>query len=242
MRFFLILGILFSFSLSQAQANLEFSKQLLTKKSNLFVQEEDQTLSEQESGSNMKYILYSLLLPGAGQWSMGHKGRAKFFLGTEFLLWVGYFGSNAYANNTRNDYHSLAALHANVNTKSKSEQYWIDIGSSSNIFDFNKQQLRERNLNGIYSESSQNFWQWDSQEAVEEYNSLRIKEHNWEQRATFMVGAFVLNRLVSAVDVIRLVKKESKTNQQNKLSQLYFDYKTSRAGAGLVRLNFRMNW
>lgn len=197
--------------------------------------------AQKKTPSKTKNILYSLILPGAGQWSMGYKGRAKFFMGTEFLLWVGYFGTQSYANVIQRDYHGYASVHAGVNTAQKDEQYWIDIGSSDNIYAFNEQRLRDRNKDALYPEAADYYWQWDSKESRGYYNNLRVKEHNWERRATFVVGAFVLNRLVSAIDVVRIVRKENK-NQDKQMSHLHFNYKTTQTGAGVLNLNFSLNW
>jgi len=226
-------ALLVSISISLAQQSPQGSGDLRT--------QNEMEKSERETPSRTKNILYSLILPGAGQWAMGYKGRAKFFMGTEFLLWVGYFGTQSYANVIQRDYHSYASVHAGVNTAQKDEQYWIDIGSADNIYDFNEQRLRDRNKEALYPEGAINYWQWDSKDSRRYYNNLRVKEHNWERRATFVVGAFVLNRLVSAIDVVRIIRKENKS-QKNQTSHLHFNYKTTPTGAGVVNLNLTMNW
>jgi hypothetical protein len=196
---------------------------------------------QQKSGAGIKNVVYSLILPGAGQWSLGKKGRAKFFMGTEFLLWVGYFGTQSYANVIQDNYQSYAAVHAGSNSINKEEQYWIDIGSSDNIYSFNQERLRDRNKDALYPENSAFYWQWDDKDSRKYYNNLRVKEHDWERRATFIVGAFILNRVVSAIDVIRIIRKENKATE-NQMSRLNFNYKTTQTGAGVFKLNFTMKW
>lgn len=207
-----------------------------------FFQDEQPQEQHIKTPSGKVNVLYSLILPGAGQWAMGYKTRAKFFMGTEFLLWAGFIGSHAYSNVIQDNYQSYATVHAGVNSHQKNEQFWIDIGSSDNIFSFNEQQLRERNLRGAYNETSQNYWQWDSNDSRSYYNDLRVQEHNWEQRATFVVGAFILNRIISTVDVIRLIRKENKA-YEGAMSSLMFKYKTDKkTGAGFLNLNLTVNW
>lgn len=230
-RSFLLI-LFFVISSLSAQIPMNFS-------GNLMVNNDAKMNKGAVSGSRTKYILYSLLLPGAGQWAMGYHNRAKFFVGVEALLWIGYFGSHAYANMAQNDYKSYAAAHANLNSKDKSEQYWIDIGSSENIYNFNQQRLRERDVKSTYPENDKYFWQWDSEQNIEQYNSLRVKEYNWEDRTTYIVFALILNRLISTVDVIRIIRKESRENQ-NRSSMLYFDYKSDRSNAGIYQLNFKI--
>jgi hypothetical protein len=232
MRRYFLLILFFVISSLSAQIPMKFSGNLL---------ENNNTKINKGTvpGSRIKYILYSLLLPGAGQWAMGNHNRAKFFVGAEALLWIGYFGSHAYANMAQDDYKSYAALHANLNSRDKSEQYWIDIGSSVNMYNFNQKRLRERDLKGTYPENDKYFWQWDSEQNIEKYNTLRVKEYNWEKRTTYVVGALILNRLISAIDVIRLIGKE-KRESQNRSSMLYFDYRSNKINLGFYQLNFKI--
>jgi hypothetical protein len=213
--FIFLLNIVF-LSVLLAQSPLKFSES--------FVGQSEQKIESQSAGnSKTKYVLYSLIVPGAGQWGMGEKNRAKFFIGAEVLLWMSYFGTNAYADVIQKNYQAYAAVHANTDQQDKTEQYWIDIGSADNIYAFNEQQLRNRNLEAVYPESELFYWQWDSRNNQGYYNNLRVQEHDWERRATFIVGALVLNRIVSVIDVIRIIHKEKKqtSGQSSSLSLFY---------------------
>lgn len=190
--------------------------------------------------SKTKHILFSLLLPGAGQWGMGAKNRAKFFLGTEAMLWMGFFGANAYADIFQKNYQSFAAVHAGANPQNKDDQFWIDIGSADNVFEFNEQQLRQRDIQALYSDENLYYWQWDSRTNQRYYNHLRVQEHDWERRATFIVGAFILNRIVSAADVIRLISKEKK--QHRLQSYLSVSYANSKIHNEQIQCKFHLSW
>lgn len=234
MQMKIILSVLIiSISLSLAQQPIQFSGNIL--------QQGDLDTLQKKSTSRAKSVLYSLILPGAGQWSLGDKGRAKFFMGAEFLLWVGYFSTRSYANVIQDNYQSYASVHAGSSSLSKDEQYWIDIGSSDNIYSFNEQRLRDRNKDALYPENTVYYWQWDNKDSRKYYNNLRVNEHDWERRATFIVGAFVLNRIVSAIDVIRIIRKQNK-EVETEMSRLNFNYKTTKTGAGVFNLNFTMKW
>jgi hypothetical protein len=231
--FIVLLNIVF-LSVSLAQTPLNFSESLVG-------QSEEKVESHSSSGSKTKYILYSLIIPGAGQWGMGERNRAKFFFGAEVLLWMGYFGTNAYADVIQKNYLSYAAVHANANHQDKSEQYWIDIGSADNLYAFNEQQLRNRNLKAVYPESELYYWQWDSRNNQGYYNNLRVQEHDWERRATFIVGALILNRIVSVIDVIRLIHKEKKQPSEQK-SSLSLWYHSNKYNEEQLQLNLTINW
>ncbi len=188
-----------------------------------------------------KYVFLSLILPGAGQWTLNHHNRGKFFLGTDLLLWAGYFGSLSYASVLENDFQSFAAVHAGVNTSGKNDQYWIDISYSSNIYAYNEKKLVERDKNAIYSENSVNYWQWDSESNRLKYNDIRLKQLDWKRTANFVISGLVLNRLVSAIDVIRILKKESRQNKE-RASLLYFNYHPSPLQGDVFSVNLTMAW
>jgi hypothetical protein len=234
MKVFIILLILISFSISMSRSPAVFTESKIG-------QAEETTVLNTANGSKTKYVLFSLILPGAGQWAMGEKNRAKFFLGSEFLLWMGYIGSNAYADVIQKNYQSYAAVHAGSNSQDKSEQYWIDIGSAENLYAFNEQQLRNRNLKAVYPESPANYWQWDSEGNQRYYNHLRVQEHDWERRATFIVGAFILNRVVSAIDIIRLIHKDKKQPSEQ-MSSLSLFYHSSKYHDERLQLNLTISW
>ena len=234
MKAFIVLLNIFSLAVLLAQSPSQFSGSFAG-------QSEEKRESPSSTGSKTKYVLYSLILPGAGQWGMGEKNRAKFFIGAEALLWMGYFSTNAYADVIQKNYQAYAAVHANIEQQDKTEQYWIDIGSADNIYAFNEQQLRERNLEAVYPESDLYYWQWDSQDNQGSYNSLRVQEHDWERRATFIVGALILNRIVSVIDVIRIIHKEKKqpSEQQSSLSLFYH---TDRYNEEHYQLKLTISW
>ncbi len=230
----ILLIFLVIFFLAGVQFAQEFSLNLR--------QSEDGTgETEDFSPSANKNVLFSLLLPGAGQWNMGYSGRGKFFLGTDFLLWVSFFGSQAYAGVIRDNYQSFAAVHAGTHNPDKNDQYWIDVGSSDNLYSHNTAKLRDRNVKGLYPETDQYYWQWDSDDSRKTYNNLRVREHDWENRATFVIGALILNRVVSAVDVIRIIRKE-KRESQNRMSRLFFTYLPHQSGMNSFKLNVTVSW
>lgn len=211
---------------------------------------QDNVVAEESKGSiGSKHILLSLVLPGLGEWVGGEKGRAKIFMGFELGLWISYFGIREYANVLERDYLTFAAVHAGVNTRGKSKQYWIDIGNASNIYDFNERRRRDRNLAATYTETEKYFWQWDSEGNRIEYSDLRDKQDKWKQIGTFVIGGMILNRIVSAIDIVRLVHKNKKTSSGNleneperRYSYLHWSYHQTRLHGDVVQLNFTWNF
>ncbi len=210
--------------------------QLSTKQSVLLSKDLSKTGNEhsKRSAPSVKNVFLSLILPGAGEWAVGEKKLAKIFLGTEITLMLSYFGSRAYARVLERDFHAFAATHAFVDTYHKSEQYWIDIGNASNIYEFNEKKRVQRNLKATYPETPRYYWQWDAERNRIKYINLRSKQHSWEKTATFVIGGMILNRVVSMIDVVRIVRK-GRSGNNRKHTRLYWQYlpKTSLTGEGI---------
>lgn len=223
----LILLLLFSVQVFAQQAPPEFRLQQQTETA--------------PPASGAKYVLLSLILPGAGEWAMGHKTLAKFFLGTEFLMWTGYFGTQQYIHILEQDYQAYAALHAGVASGNKDDSYWSAVGNADNIYEYNQKRLRERDLKGMYPESDPFLWQWDASEHRYRYNRMRVERHDWERRATIMASGFILNRLISAIDVVRLIRKDAHADRQ-KFSRLFFSYRDRPLAGESYQLNLMLRW
>ncbi len=163
-----------------------------------------------------KPVLKSLLLPGWGEKQLGHTGWTRSFLLTEIGLWLGYVGIVQYSQVLERDYQAYAALHAGVDPNGKDAQYWIDIGNANNIYEFNERRRVQRNLAATYPETSAYYWQWDSESSRFYYGDLRTRQYRWERATIFVISGMVLNRLLSAINVIRLQKSgQNQTSADN---------------------------
>jgi len=98
---------------------------------------------ESHSGLNFKPILASLVMPGWGEYQLGHSRWAKGFV-SEVMLWLSYAGIIQYSRVLEKDYQAYAALHAGANPDGKDDQYWIDIGNANNIYQFNERRRRKQ--------------------------------------------------------------------------------------------------
>lgn len=211
---------------------------------------QDGIMEKPSKGSiSSKNILLSLVLPGLGEWIAGEKGRAKIFMSFELGLWASYFGIREYANVLERDYLTFAAVHAGVDTRGQAKQYWIDIGNAANIYSFNEKRRIDRNLGATYPETEKYFWQWDNEANRVEYSDLRDKQDNWKQIGTFMIGGMILNRIVSAIDIIRLVRRHKKAStgmieseKDRRYSYLHWSYHQNHLQGDVVQLNFTWNF
>ena len=198
-----------------------------------------ETSIERIGSGGFENVFLSMLIPGLGEWRSGNKRMAKIFFGTELALWIGYISTEAYISNLQEDMESLAALYAGVNTADKDDQYWIDIGSSLSIYQFNADRLLARDLQGGYEEGGEHDWEWESDERRKEYFARRLNRQDWKRTSTVVVGGIVLNHLISAIDVVRILRGQAALDDERQ-SMLHMDYKRDIIQGESVRLNLTM--
>jgi len=189
----LILTIILSgpFAFSQVSENTEVANDSLPK------------LSQSE----VRLILAkSFILPGWGEHSLGYQKRGFGFNGTEILCWLTYAAFQFYAQGMEKNMEAYAAQHAGVSTAGKDDQYYSNISTYLDIYEFNSQKLRYRQVDYLYPENSEYFWAWDSDDSRGKFDKKRINAAIAYRNATFAVTALIVNRVVSLIDIFTLTK------------------------------------
>ena len=163
-------------------------------------------LQHPEKKSLSKAFFYSLLLPGLGEAYVGYTDYTKIFLTTEILGWGLLIRNLLQVQWHTEDYENYAIQHAGINKLGKDAQYWIDIGKYDNIYEYNEQRRRDRNVDAIYVEGGRYYWQCDNRDNRLFYDLKRIKTREMEQMEIYYIGGIVLNHLVSAINALRLAR------------------------------------
>lgn len=154
-------------------------------------------------------IIYSLLLPGMGELYAGSYSSGKYFTIAEGALWATYIGFNAYGSWQQDNYKSFAASNAGVNNNNKNSDYYANIGLYLSINEYNDTQAFDRNFTAMYN-PQQYYWNWSSQDR-KTYRSMWLSSENAFNNLRFVVGAMILNRIISAINAVRLVAKYNKS-------------------------------
>ena len=164
--------------------------------------------------SSGKAFCYSLAIPGTGHLYAGYK-RGWVHIGIEGLTWITYFYYHDRGHTKEDEFEAFAddhwdyarwigqcgcqgspadsiILHFRENNK---QQYYEDIGKIPTYFegwdDYN---------NSNNDSSNRRF-----------YRGIRNDSNNFFKNANYALAAAFVNRIVSAVDVLRLVKKNGKS-------------------------------
>jgi hypothetical protein len=185
-----------------------------------------------------KAFLFSLLVPGTGQFYTQEPGRGKLFIGTELAILTGYLSFRLYSHWKEEDYELYAATHAGVDTHGKSVDYFEDISLFMSMEEYNRQQLQDfREEAQIYT--GDDFWQWDSDGSRRKFDSLYRASTNARDNSVIMTGIGLLNHLMSAVDAARSARIFNKRNASRPTDIRFTFTVKPKPGASLVMVGLK---
>ena len=164
----------------------------------------DQTPTYADRKSVTLAVVYSLILPGLGEWYAGTFASGKYSFMAEGGLWATYAGFRMHGNWVRNDARLFAAQHSGVDLSSKDEQFEVNLGDYNTTDAYNESQSRQRNFDARYTDASYS-WTWDSAENRQIFRQMRIRSDRAYQNAKFVIAGLVVNRLISAFNAGRAV-------------------------------------
>ncbi len=151
-------------------------------------------------------IIYSLLLPGMGELYAEGYDSGIYFTIADGVLWGVFIGMNVYGKWQQDRYISYAQSKAGITTNNKDEDYYATIGEYLDIDRYNDEMAFERNYVAMYDREKY-FWKWGSTEERRTYRDMWISSEQTFNDVRFVVGALILNRVISAINAVRLVSR-----------------------------------
>lgn len=171
---------------------------------------QDEVATADATLSPGKAILYSLLLPGLGDWKLGNKNRATVFFALEGLIWVSYATFQVQGGNYEEEYEDLAVrfagvsgtdhsddFYATIRDYDSSEEYEADIKNEGRYYDTGSEALDQYFIDNRVEDYQP--WLWASTERRLQYSETRSASKTAYRRADYMIAAAAANRVVSAV-------------------------------------------
>lgn len=177
-----------------------------------------------ESKSVKKAMLFSAILPGAGQIYTENYNKAGVFLASEAAIW---FGKTRFENErdwAENSYKRFAHEIGGVDYNTSSDMYnFIQDYVSSEEYN-QKVELFARNYYLIINNDPASYqayldqyqipddhsWDWKSESNRVKYNEIRQRRQKYEIYSNFAFSALILNRVISAIDAGRMSKAYNK--------------------------------
>ena len=158
-----------------------------------------------------KAALYSALVPGWGEYYVGHKKKARFFFTVEVLSWIGFIGFTTYGNWKEDDFIRFANERAGANLNGKDDWFLDMVGFYEDIDEYNSFGRVYDPDRPYLDDNASNHWRWQSPSDKELYRHLKNRSREAYRRADFMIGLAILNRVVSVIDAVRDAKRSRHT-------------------------------
>jgi hypothetical protein len=167
---------------------------------------------ERRSGKSMaKAIALSALIPGAGEYYVGNKSKAKYFFAADVLTWLGFFAYRTYGNWKQDDMIKFASDRSGASLEGKSEEFEDWVGFYDDIDDFNQAGRETDPDRDFLVDTPANHWRWASSTDRETYVDIKGDYRMYHRNANFMLGVALINRIISVVDAVRDVRRHRST-------------------------------
>ncbi|MEW6050567.1 MAG: hypothetical protein AB1644_05840 [Candidatus Zixiibacteriota bacterium] len=152
-----------------------------------------------------KAVLFSAAVPGAGEYYLGHRGRARIFFTGEALSWIGYVSFQMYGHWREDDLIRFARERANAQLDGKSDFFQDMVGFYTDIDEYNSFGRVADPDRPYLFDSPENHWRWQNLEDQAAYRAIKNRSREAYRRSDFMIGAMIVNRLVSVIDVFQIL-------------------------------------
>lgn len=166
-----------------------------------------------EALSQSKAVLYSLLLPGLGDWKLGNRNRATTFFAVEGVIWASFIAFQIQGGDLEEEYQELAVRFAGVTSTDHSDDFYATIRDYDSAEEYEasiKNEGQFELLPDIGSESLDQYftdhrvedfepWLWASTDRRLQYSEVRSASKTAYRRADYMLAAAAANRVVSAI-------------------------------------------
>lgn len=190
--FFAIVGNLFS------QVTIE--DEVTTDSVNLF---SPSTSSQTKAKSNSIALFSTIVLPGMGHNYLDIKPRASLaYFSFDLLAVCGAIFTEVYSRDLDRSSKAYACLNATIsNVNSAPELYWAALGQYMDYNGFERDFRASRDPENEIWHAENLQWQWSSEESQKEYNEIRKSSRRFHILSSFCIGALILNRVVSFIDL-----------------------------------------
>lgn len=185
-------------------------------------------------------LLFSLIIPGAGQYYINRFDVGKYYLGVDIGAWIGYAALNIYGDNVSDQSKTYSVQHAEVGSiDDKDEDFFTNIGAFRNVYDYNNYQLSVGNYGGLYNVNT-DYWNWDLVDNQYVYETQRRDSERIYNNRIIFGSILLVNRIVSGISAYVMTKDQNKkTSALNVMPQLLYnkDY-----GFDGVKINLSKNF
>jgi hypothetical protein len=156
---------------------------------------------EQATKSPGLAMAATILLPGLGHQYLGKQQSAFAYFSAEALFVVGAVFCEQYSAKVFKNTRSYAWVYGMASGgPGADERYWQRVGDYLDSRKYNEDQELNRTPEAKYvAENLQ--WRWADESYMKDYRSMRADATTFHVASSFFLGAMVLDRIVSFIDV-----------------------------------------
>ena len=181
--------------------------------------DQDAVIDDHKPISPARAVLYSLLLPGLGDYQLGNKGRATTFFAAEGIIWISYAVFQVQGHQREDEYEELAVRFAGVSRTGHSDEFYATLRDYDNSDEYEADVKFDGRIelsgDGLYPDrigadaldeyfvenrlEDYEPWQWTSFDRRLQYSEVRSSSKTAYRRSDYMLVAAAANRVVSAI-------------------------------------------
>jgi hypothetical protein len=183
----------------------------------------------EEELSMTRAILYSLLLPGLGDWYAGRKDRATAFFIVDAALWTTFIAFQVQGHQREEGYKEFAQIFAGVESTDHSDDFYSEIGQFGSSNQYEAEFKKESRLDlwpDVGYDALENYyldnrvadfeeWAWSSFESRVDYRQMRSSSKLSYRRSGYMLALAAFNRVVASVFAYQAVKSSRAGTEDN---------------------------
>jgi hypothetical protein len=149
-------------------------------------------------------FIYGILVPGMGHVYADRFSTGKYFMISEAVLWLTYAAFSIYGNWMLDDAYDYSGIHAGVQVegKDRDDQFFVDIANYNNVDQYNDEKLRFGEYDKLYYPEQGYGFYWDTEENRMKYREDKIAGDRTLNDRLFVVGAVVINHLISGISAV----------------------------------------
>ena len=147
----------------------------------------------------------SFIVPGSGHQLVGSGNKALGYIAVDICALAGVIFFRNYSNRLAANYKAYAAEYAGVTSSISNDYYWQIIGNFNNYSDYHQTLDLVRDTEKRFAEQ-QYFWNWQDETYRKDYVSFQKTAKKFNTISSFFIGAMILNRVVSFIDLRTMLK------------------------------------
>lgn len=190
-----------------------------------FQAEDDNSGGELSAG---KAVLYSLLLPGLGDWYAGNKTRATSFFIVDAAIWTSFIVFQIQGHDREDAYQNMAVGLAGVSSTGHSDDFYSVIGqyNTSDVYESEfKKEARIDIWPDVGYEAMEAYylanrvadfeeWAWQSSDQRIDYRQLRSASKLSIRRSKYVLALAAANRLVASIFAYQGVRSANRGREE----------------------------